>query len=79
VGAGDGRLLVNCALKSEARCIGVEIDEDRAAEAVEVNNYYYNHYYYYYYYYYYNHYHCYNDYYNDYRLPRIALQLLFIE
>ena len=34
VGAGDGRFLIQCAKRTGARCVGVEIDEARFQEAV---------------------------------------------
>lgn len=33
IGCGDGRFLVTCALLCGCKCIGIEIDEDRAKEA----------------------------------------------
>ena len=33
IGAGDGRFLLRAALNTEARCVGVEIDETRGNEA----------------------------------------------
>jgi cyclopropane fatty-acyl-phospholipid synthase-like methyltransferase len=34
VGCGDGRFLIACAQKSQCKCVGLEIDEDRAKEAI---------------------------------------------
>ena len=34
IGCGDGRFLVECATQIGCRCVGIEIDEVRAAEAV---------------------------------------------
>ena len=33
IGCGDGRFLVECARQKGCRCVGIEIDEPRAAEA----------------------------------------------
>ena len=33
MGCGDGRFLVRCAEKTGAKCVGIEIDADRAQEA----------------------------------------------
>ena len=33
IGAGDGRFLIRCAETTTARCIGVEIDEERGQQA----------------------------------------------
>jgi ubiquinone/menaquinone biosynthesis C-methylase UbiE len=35
IGAGDGRFLLRAALTSEARCVGIEIDETRGNEATD--------------------------------------------
>ncbi len=35
IGAGDGRFLIQASLTTEARCVGVEIDETRGYEAIE--------------------------------------------
>jgi ubiquinone/menaquinone biosynthesis C-methylase UbiE len=35
IGAGDGNFIIRCAEVTEASCIGVEIDEARAAEALK--------------------------------------------
>ena len=34
IGAGDGRFLIQASLTTEARCVGVEIDEARGQEAI---------------------------------------------
>lgn len=33
IGCGDGRFLITCAQESGCKCVGIEIDEDRAQEA----------------------------------------------
>lgn len=36
IGAGDGRFLTTCAGKTGACCTGIEINEDRVTEALQV-------------------------------------------
>jgi cyclopropane fatty-acyl-phospholipid synthase-like methyltransferase len=36
IGAGDGRFLTCCAKKTGAQCTGVEINNERVEEAVQV-------------------------------------------
>jgi len=35
IGCGDARFLIECCRRSEARCVGIEIDEDRCGHARE--------------------------------------------
>mmetsp|Transcript_3941 Transcript_3941/g.6171 ORF Transcript_3941/g.6171 Transcript_3941/m.6171 type:complete len:161 (-) Transcript_3941:91-573(-) len=35
IGAGDGRFLIRCAQETQAKCIGIEINEDRAKKVEE--------------------------------------------
>jgi tRNA G46 methylase TrmB len=36
IGAGDGRFLTSCAKKTGALCTGIEINNDRVEEALQV-------------------------------------------
>ena len=38
IGCGDGRFLITCARERGCRCVGIEIDEDRALEARKMVN-----------------------------------------
>lgn len=33
IGCGDGRFVITCASRCGCRCVGIEIDEERAVEA----------------------------------------------